>query len=85
MIVVGGYVSGEFGGGPWAIARARGVPDSVDYNVVRLLLGLEWIGPRDMRSRVHTGHVFDRVLRSVSPPQTSDRKTASYCAWGWLI
>jgi hypothetical protein len=62
-----GYVSGEFGGGSWAIERARGVPDSVDYNDVRLLLGLEWIGARDMRGRVETGYVFDRELRFVSP------------------
>jgi hypothetical protein len=62
-----GYVAGEFGGGSWAIERARGVPDSVDYNDVRLLLGLEWIGPHDMRGRVEAGYVFDRELRFVSP------------------
>jgi hypothetical protein len=37
------YCSGEYGGGSWTIERAvDGLSDRIDYNDIRLALGLEW-------------------------------------------
>ncbi|MFV2067435.1 MAG: hypothetical protein ACC645_10680 [Pirellulales bacterium] len=71
------YVSGEYGGGSWAIERnaiSHG-KDTVDYNDIRVMLGLEWIALSGVRGFVEVGYAFDRelVYRSF-PPETLNLK-----------
>jgi len=67
------YVSGEYGGGSWSVQRNAIFhgKDSVDYNDIRAILGLEWITLSGMRGFVEAGFVFDRELffRRKIPPQ----------------
>lgn len=60
------YVAGEYGGGSWTIVR-EGPPefvDSVDYNDLRAVLGLEWLPETQsgMRGFLEIGYVFEREL-----------------------
>jgi hypothetical protein len=64
------YLAGEYGGGSWTVVR-EGPPefvDSVDYNDIRVLLGLEWLPEAEsgMRGFVEVGYVFERELFYVS-------------------
>jgi len=54
------YLAGEFGGSAWAIRRADGSDDEVDYRDWRVLLGIERkaIGRLDYRCEI--GYVFAR-------------------------
>lgn len=56
------YVAGEFGGGAWTILRADGAEDSIDYNDLRISLGLEMIGLRGKRGYLEVGYVWDREI-----------------------
>ena len=56
------YVSGEYGGGSWAIDRVGGFEDQVDINDVRAIIGVEWIGPRRVTGFFEAGYVFEREL-----------------------
>lgn len=56
------YVSGEYGGGSWAIDRVGGFEDQVDINDVRAVIGVEWIGPRRVTGFFEAGYVFEREL-----------------------
>jgi hypothetical protein len=57
-----GYVSGEYGGGAWTIERLGGVEDRVDYNDLRVSLGLEWVHLRGNRNWFEVGYVFNREV-----------------------
>lgn len=57
-----GYVAGEYGGGAWTIERLGDIQDRVDYNDLRVSLGLEWISIRGNRSWFEVGYVFDREV-----------------------
>ncbi|WP_419189332.1 hypothetical protein [Stieleria marina] len=67
---VWGYLSGDIGGGNWAVKRddAGRTTDSVDINEIRIMAGLEW-GLTDLirsgrRSGfLEIGYVFDREIR----------------------
>ncbi len=63
------YVSGEYGGGNWSITRAdlpylnnAGEKDSVDYNDVRINLGLEWTSLAGRNGFVEIAYVLNREL-----------------------
>jgi hypothetical protein len=61
------YVAGEYGGGSWTIIRNPGpmeFVDSVDYNDIRVLLGLEWLPETQsgLRGFLEVGYVFEREL-----------------------
>jgi hypothetical protein len=61
------YVAGEYGGGSWTVVRNPGpmeFVDSVDYNDIRVLLGLEWLPETQagLRGFVEVGYVFEREL-----------------------
>lgn len=64
-----GYLAGEYGGGKWTIERASGMNDTIDYNDIRVMLGLEWINFSGLRGNFEVGYVFDReiVYRSGTP------------------
>jgi hypothetical protein len=71
------YVLGEYGGGSWTIERADGKSDVVDYNDLRVMLGLEWETPRGLKGDVGIGFVWDRELlyRSGMPESFKPRDT----------
>ncbi len=58
------YVYGEYGGGNWTVERIGGLDDRIDINDFRAIVGLEWIGPRNVSGFIETGYVFDRELVS---------------------
>jgi len=64
------YISGEYGDGSWTITREDGSHDSVDYNDIRVAIGLEEVSPAGGRIFIEGGFVFDRELfyRSNNPP-----------------
>ena len=62
------YLKGEFGGSTWAIRRASGADDRLNYRDFRLLLGIERkaIGLVDYHFEV--GYVFGREFEYASSP-----------------
>jgi hypothetical protein len=55
------YVAGEYGGGRWTVERSIG-DDDIDYNDIRLILGLEWETQTRAHGHVEVGYVFDREI-----------------------
>jgi hypothetical protein len=68
------FVAGEYGGNTWTIHRTQmgGFGDVVDYNDLRLSMGLEAIGFTQRRANIEVGYVFNRRLeyRSGFTPTT---------------
>jgi hypothetical protein len=68
------YLAGEYGGGSWTIVRdgPRDFVDEVDYNDIRVVLGLEWLPETQsgLRGFLEIGYLFGRELFYVSqvPP-----------------
>jgi hypothetical protein len=62
------YVSGEYGGGAWTITRdLPGNPvDEVDYNDIRVALGLEFKAMTGFEGFFEAGLAFDREIFYVS-------------------
>lgn len=60
------YVTGEYGGGLWAIRRANGQNDAVDYSDLRVLAGIEAELPGERRWYAEFGYAFDRRIDYVS-------------------
>ncbi len=60
------YLSGEFGGGSWAIQRASGRDDVVSYRDWRLITGIEFKYANKTSWRIEGGYVFSRELEYVS-------------------
>ncbi|BBO33027.1 hypothetical protein PLANPX_2639 [Lacipirellula parvula] len=61
------YVAGEYGGGAWTITRsedgpADGARDDIDYNDIRVMLGLEWETQTRLHGHAEIGYVFDREI-----------------------
>jgi hypothetical protein len=56
------YLAGEFGGGTWAIRRADGADDAVDYSDLRLIFGLEAISSEARSFHLEAGYVFNRRI-----------------------
>ena len=56
------YVSGEYGGDAWTVTRQAGFLDSVDYNDLRVALGMEFVGITGMRGYFEVGLSFDREI-----------------------
>jgi hypothetical protein len=70
------YLAGEFGGGRWAVERADGASDSIDYTDVRVILGLEWTVPHGLKGHLETGYVFGRRVNfSSDTPDFHPRDT----------
>lgn len=63
------YVRGEYGGGSWTVHRAvTDEFDKVDYNDIRVALGVDWIALRGWQGFFETGVAFDRELVYRSTP-----------------
>jgi hypothetical protein len=68
------YLAGEYGGGSWTVVREPrptdpdGFVDAVDYNDLRVVLGLEWLPETQsgLRGFLEIGYVFNRELFYVS-------------------
>lgn len=56
------YLSGELGGGTWAIERMSGSDDVVTYRDLRLVLGLATLDDDGSSSGMEIGYVFARDL-----------------------
>ena len=61
------YVAGEFGGSTWAIRRASGANDVLNYRDLRLILGVERKAIGTMDYRFELGYVFGRELEYAGP------------------
>lgn len=70
-----GYVAGEYGGGTWTIDHTVATPaavppgfvtsviqDKVEYDDIRVMGGLEWIGHLSFKGFVEAGYVWNRKL-----------------------
>jgi len=68
------YISGELGGGQWAVERTTGTTDVLTYRDIRVMIGLERKvqAPYGFNGRVEIGYVFARELEYASMPQTYD-------------
>jgi len=70
---VWGYVAGELGGGSWTVDRTAGFNDSVDYNDLRVILGIETLGLSGFKANFEVGYVFNReVVYRFGPPAQFD-------------
>jgi hypothetical protein len=56
------YLSGELGGGTWAIERVGGADDLATYRDLRLRFGLECVDKEGQRTALEIGYLFDRRL-----------------------
>ena len=61
-----GYVGGEYGGGSWTVELNDGMgfsgSDRIDFNDIRIGLGLEWRCHAGMRGWIEAGYVFEREV-----------------------
>ncbi len=57
------YMAAELGGGTWAVRRAAGFDDVVDYSDYRIFFGVERKEIGCLDSRLEIGYVFGRRLR----------------------
>jgi hypothetical protein len=55
------YVAGEYGGDSWTVDRSS-VNDRVDYNDIRVIVGLEWETQTLIHGFFEAGYVFDREI-----------------------
>ncbi|QDU55566.1 DUF6268 family outer membrane beta-barrel protein [Aeoliella mucimassa] len=56
------YISGDFGGGIWAVQRDSGADDTLSYSDIRVLVGTERIRIGHLSTRLEFGYVFAREL-----------------------
>jgi hypothetical protein len=56
------YTAAEYGGGKWSIQRQAGNADAVEYDDIRVMLGLDFISFNGLRGYSEVGYVFDRKL-----------------------
>lgn len=68
------YLAGEFGGGIWAVERASGSLDMVDYTDFRLVLGIQRKVIGGLDGRLEVGYSFGREIQYASA--TPDFKPA---------
>ncbi len=60
------YLAGEFGGSAWAIRRAGGGNDILDYSDWRILAGIERKAIGRLDYKLELGYLFDRRLKYAS-------------------
>ncbi len=56
------FAGAEYGGGSWTVERAGGLKDRIDYNDVRVSMGLEWQLASQARGHLEIGYAFDREV-----------------------
>jgi hypothetical protein len=60
------YLSGELGGGTWAIERDQVGDDLATYRDLRVCIGIEHVEKDGQRSALEIGYLFDRRLQYTS-------------------
>jgi hypothetical protein len=60
------YLSGELGGGTWAIERVTFANDLATYRDLRVCIGVEHLEEKGPRSAFEIGYLFDRHLEYTS-------------------
>ena len=78
------YVNGEYGGGAWTIQRTSGDGDRIDINDIRVGLGTEWHGPKDMDLFFEGGFVFYREVVYVNFPADTFKPGDGYYIRGGI-
>ncbi len=78
------YVNGEYGGGAWTIQRTAGTNDRIDINDIRVGLGLEWHGPKDLDLFFEGGFVFYREVVYVDNPLDTFKPGDGYYVRGGI-
>ncbi len=70
------YAAGEYGLGAWTVKRGTSTT-SIDYNDIRVMLGLEWVTQSRIRGHFEIGYVFDREILYVggTPANFNPRDT----------
>ncbi len=71
------YVAGEFGGGSWAVERASGQIDMLNYYDIRLVIGWERKSESSWNAFVELGYVFGRNLDYLNGPGTLEPDDAA--------
>lgn len=79
------YISGEFGGGTWAVVRADDSLDELTYQDYRVIFGLERKPTGLTPSRLEVGYVFGRALEYASSDQEYevDSTALARLVWGF--
>jgi hypothetical protein len=62
------YARGEYGGGAWTVKRIDGSHNSVDYNDIRVAVGVEFEQGGGLRGGFEAGIAFDREIFYVETP-----------------
>ncbi len=62
------YLSGELGGGSWAVRRANGADDVASYRDLQLLVGIEHKQSNALNWQLEAGYVFSRSVQYLSAP-----------------
>lgn len=63
------YLRGEYGGGAWTVRRAyTGDVERIDYNDIRVALGLEFISGPTLKGYFEVGGAFNREVLYVESP-----------------
>ncbi|MGA7698954.1 MAG: hypothetical protein WCB27_05070 [Thermoguttaceae bacterium] len=60
------YVSGELGGGSWAIERVSQDDDLATYRDLRVCIGIEYLCKEGIKSAFEVGYLFNRRLEYTS-------------------
>ena len=60
------YVSGELGGGTWAIERVSHANDLATYHDLRVCVGIETVQKNGQSTAFEVGYLFDRRLEYTS-------------------
>ena len=64
------YLTGELGGGSWAVRRASGIDDVATIRDYQLLVGIEHKQPHALNWQLEGGYVFSRRVQYLSTPGT---------------
>lgn len=64
------YLTGELGGGSWAVRRANGAEDVATIGDFQLLAGIEHKQPGALNWQFEGGYVFSRKVQYLSAPDT---------------
>jgi hypothetical protein len=57
-----GRLAGEYGGGQWTITHDDGSRDVVNYNDMRIIVGVEGVQANRFRASADVGYVFNREI-----------------------
>ncbi len=64
------YLTGELGGGSWAVRRVSGADDVATIRDYQLLVGIEHKQPKALNWQLEGGYVFSRRVEYLSTPGT---------------